>query len=77
MKYMFYFENGYFEISHSTDGYLLTIQKDNETEKLGTYHTPIMAADEVSTIDIEYDLPFEITLISPIPADLSEWDYLQ
>ena len=69
------FDNGHFKIVPSKDKYLLTIHMDGKWEKLGTYSTPQMAANEVRCLDLD-DLPsyFWDAHITHLPEDLSVWD---
>ena len=76
--YFWKFDNGYFRIAKTSNGWLLSIHMEDGTlDKLGYYHSPESAADDVFNLDTEYDLPFEITLSTPLPMDLSEWEKLQ
>ncbi len=76
--YFWKFDDGYFRIAKTSNGWLLSIHMEDGTwDKLGYYHSPESAADDVFNLDTEYDLPFEITLSTPLPMDLSEWEKLQ
>ena len=76
--YIWKFDDGYFRIAKTYNGWLLSIYLDNGTwDKLGYYNSPYSAADDVYHLDVEYDLPFEITLSAPLPMDLEEWEKLQ
>jgi len=76
--YYWKFNNGHFRITKTYDGWLLSIHmEDGIWDKLGYYLTPQAAADDVYYLDPEYDLPFEISLSTPLPMDLSEWEKLQ
>ena len=76
--YIWRFDDGYFKIAQNSDGWILSIHmEDGVWDKLGYYHSSKSAADDVYNLDIEYDLPFEINLSTPLPQDLLEWENLQ
>ncbi len=76
--YIWKFDNGCFKIRQVSGKWLLTVHLDDGTgDKLGSYLSPRAAADDIHHLDPEYGLPFEITMSTPLPMDLSEWEKLR
>ena len=77
MKYMFYFENGYFEISKYQNGYILIMATQTEQQRLGYYTSPGQAADDVANaIDIEFP-PIDDAIIHRLPNDLDDFEIIR
>lgn len=54
----------------------LFIEKDGETELLGSYHSPEAAADDVYTQHTGWDT-WDIPIRHDAPVDLGEWEALR
>jgi len=78
VRYVWKFDNGYFQIKPTNEGWELTIHMDNgDWDRFGYYATPHVAADVIARLDPEVEPPFEINLSTTLPPSLENWEMLR